>query len=305
MLPILFSAGSIPVSSFGFFLGLGFLAAVFVSWRLAKAYDLDESKILDLALLTFFGGLIFARAYFVFLNFNYFNRFFDVFLINLYPGLSLWGGLIGGVISLKLLTLRAKLNFWQIIDLASVGLIIGLVFGSFGCFLGGCGYGGVSSLPFAVSVVGLIGKRFPIPFFESLIFLIFYLWLWKAATRFHFNGKIISSALIFLGIEKFFAEGFRGNGWNEQIAPSIVFIIGLLIYYNRSKRSLTQDISSVISSLTVAKKRTLLLQRSAKYWYNIKIGWKIKLNKTINNLQLLPVKLKKKLNVKSTPRNYQ
>lgn len=304
MLPILFSVGSVPVSSFGFFLALGFLAAMFVSWRLAKAYDLDEGKILDLGLLTFFGGLIFARAYFVFLNINYFNKFFDIFLINLYPGLSIWGAIIGGAIFLKLLSARAKLNFWQIADIASVGLIVGLVFGSGGCLLGGCGFGGISSSPIAVSVAGLIGKRFPVPIFEGFVFLIFYLWLWKQSTRFHFNGKIVATALTFLGIEKFLVGGFRGVGWNEQIAPLVLFFIGIVIYYNRSKRSFSEDLSSAIQAFVSAKKRSLLLQRFVRYCYNTKIGWKIKLNKTINNLQLLPVKLKRKLNVKSTPRNY-
>lgn len=305
MLPILFSVGKIPVSSFGLFLALGFLTAVFVSWRLAKAYDLDEAKILDLSLLTFFGGLIFARVYFVLLNLNYFTNLSHIFLINLYPGLSLWGGLIGGVLVLKLLTLRAKLNFWQITDIASVGLMMGLVFGSMGCFLGGCGYGIVSSLPIAVSVVGFIGKRLPVNIFEGLIYLLFFFWLWKAATRFHFNGKIVAFTFILLGLERFFAEDLRSGSWQEQIAPFILFIIGIVIYYMRSKRVLKADVFSIKQTFTSSKKRSLLLQRFVKHCYNTKIGWKIRVGKTKTSALSLPTKIKKKLNVKSNPRNYK
>lgn len=305
MLPILFSIGIIPVSSFGLFLALGFLAAVFVSWRLARAYDLDESKILDLGLLIFFGGLIFARVYFVLLNLNYFTSLSRIFLINLYPGLSLWGSLIGGIIVIKILTAKSKLNFWQIMDIASIGLMLGLVFGGIGCFLGGCGYGIVSSSPIAISVVGLIGKRLPVSILEAPIYLFFFIWLWKTATRFHFNGKVLSIALMLLGLEKFLAEYFRVSIWQEQVIPLILFILGLVIYYKRSKRVFTTDVASVIQTFVSAKKRDLLLQRLNKYCYNSKIDWRFRLDKIKTSIFILPRKIKKGLHVKSTPRNYQ
>jgi len=305
MLPILFSVGPIPVSSFGLLLAVGFLAAMFIAWRIAKAYDLDQAKILDLGLLTFFGGLIFARIYFVLFNLSYFSDISYVFLINLHPGLSLWGGLIGGVLTLKLLTMRAKLNFWQIADLSAVGLMMGLVFGSMGCFLGGCGFGVTSSLPIAVSVVGLLGKRLPIPFVESIIYFIFFLWLWKGAVKFHFNGKITALALILLGIERFLAEYFREGGWQGQLAPLLLFIAGFSIFYLRAKRSPAEDLSSIIQTFSSSKKRNLLLQRFIKHCYNAKIQWKIRVDKSKISMISLPNRIKRKLNVKSTPRNYQ
>ena len=47
MLPVLFSIGKISVSSFGIFLALGILLGIFLVWRLSRAWDLDEEKILD------------------------------------------------------------------------------------------------------------------------------------------------------------------------------------------------------------------------------------------------------------------
>src|SRR3989304_7271997 len=108
MFPVLLKVVPVSVSSFGFFLSLGFLSAVFIAWRLAKVYDLKEGKILDLCLLTFFGGLIFARVYFAILNWDLFGDLGKVILLNRYPGLSFWGGFFGGVLTLKLFTLRLK-----------------------------------------------------------------------------------------------------------------------------------------------------------------------------------------------------
>lgn len=313
MLPILFSIGGVSVSSFGLFLALGFLVAVFVAWRIAKAYDLNEGKILDLAILTFFGGIIFARILYVILNWPIFEDFSRIFHINLYPGLTFWGGLLGGAAILKLFTLRTKLNFWQIADIASVGLMIGLAFGSMGCLLGGCEYGIVSSLPFAVSVVGLIGRRFPISAIEAIVFLLFFFWLWKSAIRFHFHGKIVSLALILVGLERFLTENLKGDKqlfisspliYKGQVASLVILVIGVGIYYYRSKRNFLEDISFILLVFTTAKKRDLVLQRISKSWYNTKIGWSVKLSKTQTYLKTLPVRFKRKLNVKPTPRNY-
>lgn len=303
MLPVLFSAGSISVSSFGFFLVLGFLSALFVTWRIAKAYDLDEEKIFDFAIFTFLGGLIFARLVFVILNWPLFTTILNIFRINLYPGFTFWGGLLGGIITLKLLTIRAKLNFWQIADLASVGLMIGMIFGSFGCFLSGCSYGIVSTSPIALQVTGLIGKRLPISLIESLIFLIFFCWLWKDVIRFHFQGKIFSLAIIFLGLERFFTESFKGDSqllafpsflYRGQAVSLLVLFIGVVVYYYRSKRNFIEDIKFILQVFYVQKKRDLVVQTFSKNWYNTKVSWKIKLDK-----------IRKKINVKPTPGNYK
>ena len=74
MFPVLFSIGKITVSSFGVFLTLGFLFGVFLVWRLTRAWELNEEKILDLTMLTFIGGLIGARIYFLMENWQLFSN---------------------------------------------------------------------------------------------------------------------------------------------------------------------------------------------------------------------------------------
>ena len=141
MLPVLFTVGPISVSSFGFFLSIGFLFATFLVWRLARAWQFDEEKTLDLILLAFFGGVIGARILFFILNFTFFSDdLTKVVLITKYPGLNFWGGFLGGLLTLSFFANRFKLNFYQVADLAAVGFLAGLVLGDVGCFFGGCGY---------------------------------------------------------------------------------------------------------------------------------------------------------------------
>lgn len=321
MKPIITSIGTVPISSFGLFLLLAVMAALFIVWRLAKVYDLDEEKIFDLTLLSFFGGLLGARLFFVFFNNQYFESFEKIILINRFPGLSFWGGLLGGAITLRVFTLRTRYNFWQIADFAAVGLLIGMVIGNIGCFLGGCGYGIPSNSSISAPVVGLLGKRLPISAIESLILLIIFFKMWGQVIRFHFPGKIISLTLLYIGIEKFITEYFRGdarvitNGfWASfgHLFSLILILSGIATFYTQSKRNLAEDLKDILLIFSSGKRRREILLILKKSCYNRWVDLKIRISKmvgvlgSITNLpQIISSKvakvLRKKLNVKSTP----
>lgn len=312
MQPILFAFGPFIISSFGLFLALGVFAAVFVSWRLAKLYDLSEEKIVDLAILTFFGGIIGARIFFVLTHWGLFNSFDKIILLNRYPGISFWGGLLGGILAFWFFAGRLKFNFWQVADFAAVSLLVGMVFGDIGCFLSGCSYGIVSTLPIATPVVGVIGKRLPITAIEGLILLPLCFHFWKQTVRFHFAGKIISLLFLSLGIVKLGTEYYRGdtrlliNIWGRVITQGYLFaalllVAGIVVFYRQSRRNLWLDIRGFFTSLFVAKKRQVTLSKFRQNWYNQTVNWKIRTNKIIKLVRKLPKNTQKKLNVKPNP----
>ncbi len=301
MLPVLFSIGPLSISSFGLFLALAFLYGTYLVWRLARAWDLPEEKILDLVILSFFGGLIGARLFFVALNFDYFLPvLYKTLLITKYPGLSFWGGFLGGWLTLFYFCRRFKLNFWQIADLASIGFLAGLILGDIGCFLGGCSVGKMSNLFLATGVVGQIGNRLPISLIEAIIFAFILFSLWPKAIRFHFNGKILSLSLILIGLVKLSTEFFRApvsgiGSFGGFILSAVTLILGIYIFYNLSKRSFVSDLTSLKSS----SRRKALLDGLSKQWYNQKIIWSLRIKK-INFTKIL-----RRARVKLTPRDIQ
>lgn len=312
MLPVLFSLGGVSISSYGVSLGLAFISAIYICWKLARLYEISEERILDLGILTFFGSLIGARAYFILTHLAVFDNFNKVLLISRYPGLSLWGGFIGGVLALWFFSTRAKLNFWQLADFAAVSLLLALFFGDIGCFFGGCAYGIPSNLPIATSVVGVIGKRLPTTLLEAVLLLIVFSYIWKQAIRYHFHGKIVAVSFIFLGIIKFITEFFRGDSlyitgtsisqgylWSLALA-----ICGITVYYKRSKRSFFADCSYLVNLPSSPKKRKQLLLRIRKNWYNFAVDLRIKSASFFQRGKSLPKTLKRRLNVKSTPKNF-
>lgn len=283
MFPVLFSIGNITVSSFGVFLTFGFLFGVFLVWRLARAWEMDEEKILDLILLTFIGGLLGARVYFVIENLQFFiNSPLNIFLFTKYPGFSFWGAFLGGWLTLFYFARRKKVDFLRIADIASVGFIGGLAISNIGCFLGGCGIGIQSGLFFAINMVGQIGKRFPTQILEALLLLILLKIIWSKATHFHLRGIIVSLSLIYIGLIKLVTEPLKANHKEGFILSFVLFVLGITLFYRATKRSIMDDIKGFFISigkfLISSNSRRIILARVQKYWYNqtTTLAWKIR-----------------------------
>lgn len=277
MFPTLLTLGGLTISSFGFFLALGFLFATFLVWRLARAWDLPEEKVLDLCLLTFFGSLIGARLLFIAFHFSLFDNVFKVFLLTKYPGLELWGGIIGGAGALYIFARRIRrVDFFQLADLAAVGLLGGLIFGNIGCFMGGCNVG-IQSNFLAVSMAGFVGKRFPLQLLEALILTVVLWKIWPVAVRFHFTGKIISLTLIILGVVEFLLEFLRVEKTGGLIFSPLVLILGIFSFYKLGKKDIRLDLANLgkflVSLLTSEKIRRIVWQKFLKFWYNQKVAF--------------------------------
>lgn len=293
MLPVLFSIGKWPVSSFGVFLTLGFLLGIFLVWRLSRAWDLDEEKVLDIILFTFLGGLLGARIYFVLEHLSIFTpNIFSILLINKYPGFSFWGAFLGGWLTLSYFARVKKQDFWLLGDIAAVGFLGSLILADLGCFLGGCQVG-VRSNFLSVSMVGILGKRFPVQVLEALLFGFVLLKLWSEAVRFHLRGKILSMALIYIGLIKFLMGFLKQKTGEGQILSVVVFILGIIILYRIIKRNIISDIKNlpkiILRSITDPNIRKSWLLRFQKNWYNQKtsIAWKVRnLKKSLRRLNV-------------------
>lgn len=310
MFPVLFSIGNFGVSSFGVFLALGFLLGVFLIWRLSRAWDLDEEKILDLTLLTFLGGLIGARVYFVMEHLDYFAvNLSKAILFYKFPGFSFWGALLGGWLTLFYFTRRLRLDFWQIADITAVGFLGGLILSDIGCLLGGCGVGIPYKGFLAVSQIGMIGTRFPTQGLEALALTFALFKIWAKALHFHLRGIIVALTLIFLSFIKFMMEPLRANHNLNYIHSQNYFflltlnLLGWVIFYRVTGRNVLFDIKKfgyflivlVKSQNTRRDARKLLVEHLKRSWYNqtTAIGWKLR------NLK----KIFRRLNVKFSYKN--
>lgn len=259
------------------------MVGIFLIWRLSRAWDLDEEKVLDVTLLTFLGGLLGARIYFVVENLRIFSAdFLRIILVNKYPGFSFWGAFLGGWLTLFFLARARKENFWLLSDIGSIGFLAGLILADLGCFLGGCQVGIKSNSFLAVQMVGFLGKRFPTSLIEALILTIVLFKLWSKTIHFHLRGKILSLSLIYIGMVKFLLAPLKQRSNSTQFLSFSLVLLGVFIFYKISKRNIISDLKNIPNNIyrsisdPVSRKSALL--RWQKYWYNQKtsIWWKLK-----------------------------
>lgn len=293
MFPVLFTLGKISISSFGVFLAAGFLLGIFLIWRLARAWDLDEERILDLIILTLMGGLVGARIIFCIEHWQFFlsNPLYSLLFYRA-PGFSFWGGLLGGSLTLYFFAKRKRVDFWMISDIASIGLLGGLILADLGCFFGGCAIGIQRNLILSVNMVGAIGKRFPVQILEAIILTIVLSKLWSKSTHFHTRGKILSLSLIYIGLIKLLLEPLKA-AHSDLFLSAILTILGINIFYRVTKRSPKADFEIfflfLYKLLTSTSSRNLAMDRLKKYWYNQKTSasWKWRnLRKTLRRLNV-------------------
>lgn len=299
MLPVIFSFGIVTVTSFGLFSILAFLISLYAIWRLAIVYDFDKEKIIDLFILTCLVSLIGSRLTFVLIHRNEFTRITDAVSILHYPGFYFWGGFYSGVIFLILMLLRRRISFWQVTDIAIVGLIAGLSVGSFGCLLASCQYGYPATF-LGVYQSGLVDPRFPIQLVIMALFALAYWWLWRQSLKFHLTGAITYRALIWLSLIIFLTDFFRADQTHtliqifslSQLIAVFTFLLGLAVQTYITKRSPLTVFYSLYSTLTSSRRR----QKTIDHLTSDITEIPTQLSRTQN-------KIFRRFNIRRTPKN--
>jgi len=112
-----------------------------------------------------------SRLFYVVFNFNQFG--FDLakfILINGYPGLTLYGFVIGAGLTFYIYTNIKKIKFFDVIDYLIPGGFLVLAFGKLGSFFSGSEAATTTKFFLEIKYRGLSGTRHLTAFYESLLF---------------------------------------------------------------------------------------------------------------------------------------
>lgn len=137
----------LEVKTYGFFLTVGFLSAVWLAMRRAERVHADPDRILDMSFIALLFGVGGARVFYVMhywkTDFAHLpNRLFAIVDIR-QGGLEFLGGLLGAMIVTLLYLKWKKLSIRMYLDILAPGAMWGLAFGRLGCFFNGCCFGGL------------------------------------------------------------------------------------------------------------------------------------------------------------------
>ena len=245
MYPVLFSIKGFPVNTYGVFLALAFLAAIFTTVKLAERDGLPKEKIYDLCLWLLLSSLVGSKLLMLLTEPEYRANPKLLFSLDfLRSGGVFYGGLIGAIIAGFVLMRHWKLPWWKTADACAPGIALGNFFGRQGCFSAGCCWGKPTSLPWGVQfteagheITGVpTGVHLhPTQLYESFAMLIvffFLLWLHKKKK---FSGQVILAYVVIYATIRFLIEFVRNDprgdvlGLTTLTGLSTSQLIGLVV----------------------------------------------------------------------------
>lgn len=204
MFPILIKLGIFELSSYGVFLALAILSGSFVVWRNIRNYGFSDDKIFDHLVITVTSALVGARIFFAVIHPQVFSlSYLRIFLIWQFPGLALWGGVLGVILAFGLFTATQKIPYLYYFDAYGLSLPLVAMCISLGVFLDGTITGQETKLPFGLPAVGVAGPHHPVALYSFVLALLFAIGLLILRTRYRQRivpGVIGWLAVSFLGL---------------------------------------------------------------------------------------------------------
>ena len=142
-LPIL----GMSIKTYGFFLMLGFLSAVWLAMKRAARVKADPDRVIDVSFFALLFGVGGARLFYVV---HYWERDFALASNKLLAiidirqgGLEFLGGLLGAMAAILIYLIVKKQSVRLYLDIIAPSAMWGLAFGRIGCFFNGCCFGGL------------------------------------------------------------------------------------------------------------------------------------------------------------------
>ena len=142
--PVAFTVFGKDIYWYGIVIAAGFLLAVFYMLSRAKDFGVTQDDVLDMILWAGPIGVVCARLYYCIF---YWELYADDPISILYiweGGLAIYGGIIGGAITLLVVAKHKKIPATVLLDVAGMGVIIGQLVGRWGNFMNREAHGAVT-----------------------------------------------------------------------------------------------------------------------------------------------------------------
>lgn len=228
----LFGIPGLSIRWYAAIICLGLVAGLLVAYLMGRKRGYNFDMVLDLLLLALPVCIIGARLYYVAFEWeSYKNNPAEIFAI-WHGGLAIYGAVIGGVIAAVVFCKWRKVPLGDVLDIGSLGLILGQAIGRWGNFANQEAFGNLITnpdlqfFPYGVYIDRLGEWHQATFFYESmwnLLVLAVLLWYFKRAKH---KGNVFVAYLALYGVGRFFIEGLRTDSlW---MIPGVIRVSQLL-----------------------------------------------------------------------------
>ncbi len=239
--PVAFTIFSLDVMWYGILIAIGIILATLLVYSRAPMHGIDQNRSLDFILICLPIGIIGARAYYVFFEWDsYAGNLFKI--INTRGGgLAIHGGLLFGMLAAAFLCILWKIRPFNLLDLVVPAIALAQSIGRWGNYFNSEAHGGPTNLPWGIMVNGEMVH--PTFLYESLWCFALFIILLLVDNKRKFEGQVFLLYGILYSIERFFVEWLRtdslmlGNLKQAQVLSLSVIVVFLLFYILLNKQS--------------------------------------------------------------------
>lgn len=261
MYPILLDFSGFTISSYAVVLAIAVVAAAAAAVHEAELRNVRFSYLTAAGVLL--GGLVGARAFWI-LQFSEWTNLWRAAIVWA-PGMVLYGGVLGGVAALALMSRIQGQALLPMLDVAAPHTALGEGIARIGCFLAGCCWGAPCAVPWGVRFpagslaygaqleAGLTDASathslpvHPTQLYMAVGLAIGYFMLRSILRRSHLNGLVLASYLAYYGALRFIVECFRGDStrpfWGMTLSQAISVMLLLtgitaMVLLRRNRRA--------------------------------------------------------------------
>ena len=209
-----FELGSLNIHLYGVIIATGLLLAVLYACIRCKQFGLKQDDLLDGVLWVTPFAILCARAYYV--AFEWENQYASNPISALYiweGGLAIYGGVLGAILGVIILSKIKKIKVAALLDLVSIGFLIGQSIGRWGNFFNREAFGSETDIFLRMglynSFTGQTEFHHPTFLYESVWNFVGFLLLHFLSKKRKYDGQVALGYVAWYGLGRAFIEGLR------------------------------------------------------------------------------------------------
>jgi len=229
--PILLQLGPLKLHSYGFMLAMAFIVGLWFARREALRLGEDPDEVSNLSFWIILTSVVGARLFHVIVFWHELSppRLWSAVKI-WEGGLVYYGGFVAAVTASVIYCRKQKFDFWQMADIITPSIALGLMFGRTGCTLVGCCYGKpcptdfFAAITFPPQTIGVAGvPLYPTQPLEAAGCLAIFAFLWfYLRHRRTFRGEVLFAFVLLYSLLRFTIEFWRDDP--RGFAPLFTFL---------------------------------------------------------------------------------
>ena len=211
--PRSFAIGPFTVHFYGLIIALGLILAVVYACRRSKQFGITEDDLLDGVLWVTPFAILCARAYYCIFSWSHYADNPISVLYIWEGGLAIYGGVLGAAIGVTVFCKLKGIKLPTMLDLVSLGFLIGQSMGRWGNFFNREAFGAETDTFLRMGLMngytGQVTYYHPTFFYESVWNFAGLLLLHRFSKKRQYDGQVALLYVAWYGLGRTFIEGLR------------------------------------------------------------------------------------------------